>query len=638
LEKKKGWKAMIVHIDLETKSEADLTKVGVHKYADHPSTDVWCVCWSVESAGTENEINVWYPGQPIPAIFAGRQFTGVAHNASFERILFEKILGPKYGFIGPSKWICTMAMSAHNCLPLGLDAAAVALGLSTRKDKEGSMLMRRMCDLKNTVQASFDDLDRLVEYCKQDVRVEHEIFSRLEITDYEQHVYEVDQRINDRGVCIDSDTVQAVIEAIEDETKLLTKEFVRVTNNFVGAPSQVIVFKSWLHNQGVTVSDLTAETVDRLLDEEMDPEPKRALQIRQMTSQSSLKKYPAMLESVSSDGRARGLFMYCGAMAAGRWTSRRIQIQNLPRLSMSDEEVTTAVELFQSRDVESLRMFIGDPLDVAKQMLRPMLFGDGGLVVGDWSSIELRVSAWLAGQSDLLQELRNGDDVYKSMASVIYSVPLAEVTKDQRQIGKIAVLGCGYSMGWRAFHKTLEKYRINADEALAQRAVSAYRMKNSEITNFWSLLNSSSVAAIQTGTVQRIGKYLRMCYRDGRLSMQLPSGRVLRYYDIRQDENGLSCANFDLAKNGGRKKLYGGLLFENACQGVARDILAATLLRAEEMDLAVVSHTHDEIAVEGIDDVSQVRRCMETLPDWADGLPIKAEVFSCSGAGGRYTK
>lgn len=629
---------IVAHIDIETKSEADLPKVGVHKYADHPSTDVWCVCWSVESAGTENEINVWYPGQPVPAIFTGFEFTGVAHNASFERILFEKVLGPKHGFIGPSKWICTMAMSAHNCLPLGLDAAAAALGLTTRKDKEGSTLMRRMCDLKNTVQGSFDDLDRLVEYCKQDVRVEHELFSRLEITDYEQDVYEADQRINDRGVCIDSDTVKSVIEAIEDETKLLIKEFVRVTNNFVGAPSQVIVFKSWLHNHGVTTSDLTAETVDRLLDEEMDPEPKRALQIRQMTSQSSLKKYPAMLESVSSDGRARGLFLYCGAMAAGRWTSRRIQIQNLPRLSLSDDEVTTAVELFQSRDVDSLRMFIGDPLDVAKQMLRPMLFGDGGLVVGDWSSIELRVSAWLAGQADLLQELRNGDDVYKSMASVIYSVPLAEVTKDQRQIGKIAVLGCGYSMGWRAFYKTLEKYRINADEVLAQRAVSAYRMKNSEITNFWSLLNSSAVEAIQTGTVQRVGKFLRMCCRDGRLSMQLPSGRVLRYYDIRIDDGGLSCANFDLSKNGGRKKLYGGLLFENACQGVARDILAATLLRAEQMNLSVVSHTHDEIAVEGIDDVDQVRECMEALPDWATGLPIKAEVFSCSGAGGRYTK
>ena len=628
-----------VHIDIETKSEADLKKTGVHKYADHPSTDVWCVCYRVESAGTENEINVWVPGEPVPTIFLGTiAFVGIAHNASFERVFFEKVLGPKYGFCGPHKWICTMAMAAHSCLPLGLDSVAAALGLQTRKDNEGSMLMRQMCDLTKKRQPGFDDLDRLVEYCKQDVRVEFELFKLLDITEHEQAVYEADQRINDRGVSIDCDTVEAIVQSIDREMQLLGDEFKAVTYGRVDSPSQVILFKSWLHLNGVVASDLTAETVDRLLDESMLPEPKRALEIRQLMSQASLKKYPAMLESLSEDGRARGLFLYCGAMAAGRWTSRRIQIQNLPRLSLKDDEVMAAVDLFQEGDAESMRLFIGDPLDVAKQMLRPMLYGVNGLVVGDWSSIELRVSAWLAGQADLLDELRNGDDVYKSMASVIYGVPLAEVTKDQRQIGKIAVLGCGYSMGWRAFYATLEKYRIIADEKLAERAVSAYRMKNSEIANFWSMLNTGAINAINSGTVQRVGRYIRIGFRDGRMSMQLPSGRVLRYYDVRLDEDGLSCANFDLAKNGGRKKLYGGLLFENACQGIARDILAATLLRAEEMDLCVVSHTHDEIAVEGTDDVAKVRECMETLPEWASGLPIKAEVFSCAGASGRYTK
>jgi DNA polymerase len=163
-------------------------------------------------------------------------------------------------------------------------------------------------------------------------------------------------------------------------------------------------------------------------------------------------------------------------------------------------------------------------------------------------------------------------------------------------------------------------------------------MKNSEIANMWGRLNSAACSAMESGKVEPVGPYLRFCFRDGRLSMRLPSGRVIRYYEVMMGNDGLSCANFDFNKNGGRKKLYGGLLFENACQGVARDILAATLLRAEEMNLAVVSHTHDEIAVEGIDDVDRVRECMEALPDWANGLPIKAEVFSCSGAKGRYTK
>jgi DNA polymerase len=593
----------------------------------------------VESAGTVNEINVWVPGDPVPAIFTGSMpYIGIAHNASFERVLFESVLEPRYGFCGPHKWICTMAMAAHNCLPLGLDAVAAALGLDTRKDGDGSALMRQMCDLRKNRQPGFEDLSRLIEYCKQDVRVECELCNRLEITDYEQRVYDADQRINDRGVSIDRVTVSAIVHAIDAETLALEDEFRTLTGGQVDRPGQVILFRDWLQVHGVDAADLTAETVDRLLDAEMQPEPKRALEIRQLTSQSSLKKYPAMIESVSQDGRARGLFMYCGAMSAGRWTSRRIQIQNLPRLSMKDDEVLAAVDLFRERDIDTMRFILGDPLDIAKQMLRPMLYSDDGLVVGDWSSIELRVSAWLAGQADLLDELRSGIDVYKSMASVIYQVPLAEVTKDQRQIGKIAVLGCGYSMGWRAFHKTLEKYRIIADERLSERAVSAYRMKNSEIANFWSLLNTAALNAINEGIPQRIGPYLKMGYRDGRLSMQLPSGRVLRYYNVQVDEDGLSCANFDRTRNGGRKKLYGGLLFENACQGVARDILAATLLRAEEMELSVVSHTHDEIAVEGTDDVDRVRECMETLPEWAAGLPIKAEVFSCSGAGGRYTK
>jgi DNA polymerase len=625
-----------VHIDIETKSEADLSKVGVYNYGDDPTTDVWCVCFQVESAGAVNEINVWVPGQPLPAIFTGAMpYIGIAHNASFERVLFEKVLGPRYGFAMPERWICTMAMAAHNCLPLGLDNVAAALGLETRKDSEGANLMRQMCDLTKKRQPGFDDLERLVEYCKQDVRVEHEVFQRLEITDYEQAVYEADQRINDRGIAIDRVTVASVIKTIDIETERLENEFRELTQGRVDRPGQVVLFRDWLHLLGVHASDLTAETVDRLLDESMLPEPKRALEIRQLTSQSSLKKFPAMLESVSDDGRARGLFLYCGAMAAGRWTSRRIQIQNLPRLALNDDEVLAAVEMFREGGSDVLRLFIGDPLDVAKQMLRPVLMAD---VVGDWASIELRVSAWLSGQADLLQELRRGDDVYKSMASVIYGLPLAEVTKDQRQIGKIAVLGCGYSMGWRAFYKTLEKYRIIADEKLAERAVSAYRMKNAEIANMWSTLNTAAINAINEGVPQRVGRYLRIGYRDGRMSMQLPSGRVLRYYNVRIDEDGLSCANFDHTRNGGRKKLYGGLLFENACQGVARDILAATLLRAEEMGLCVVSHTHDEIAVEGTQDVDAVRKCMETLPEWAEGLPIKAEVFSCAGANGRYTK
>lgn len=628
-----------VHIDIETKSMSDLSKIGVYNYGDDPTTDVWCVCYLVESEAAVNEINVWLPGDPIPAIFLGDiAFIGIAHNASFERVLFEKVLGPKYGFHGPRKWICTMAMAAHNCLPLGLDSVASALGLATRKDDQGKSLMRQMCDLTKNRQPGFDDLERLIEYCKQDVRVECELCNRLEISEYEQKIYEADQIINDRGVSIDRVTVASVIDAVDELTSELEDEFRTITDGTVDRPGQVVAFRDWLKKNGVQADDLTAETVDRLLDSNLSGDAKRALEIRQLTSQSSLKKYPAMIESTSYDGRARGLFMYCGAMAAGRWTSRRIQIQNLPRLSLKDDEVLVAVDLFRERDLESLRLMLGDPLDVAKEMLRPMLYGVGNLVVGDWASIELRVSAWLAGQSDLLEELRRGDDVYKSMASVIYGVPLAEVTKDQRQIGKIAVLGCGYSMGWKAFHRTLEKYRIIADEQLSQRAVSAYRMKNSDVTNIWSMLNTAAITAINEGTTQQIGRYLRIQYRDGRLSMQLPSGRVLRYYNVRVDEDGLSCANFDQARNDGRKKLYGGLLFENACQGVARDILAATLLRAAEMELSVVSHTHDEIAVEGTDDVDCVRQCMETLPEWASGLPIKSEVFSCASSKGRYTK
>lgn len=633
----------LIHIDIETQSAANLPKVGIYNYADDPSTRVLCLCFKVHG---ETEVQTWLPGQSLPAIFQiDASYTCIAHNASFERLIIEKILHPQFGFPLPKSYICTMATVASNGYPLSLEAAAQAMNLDAKKDREGAFLMRKLC--KGEAKPTHEDLSRLAAYCIQDVVVESSIYDRLSITPTEQRAYEVDQLINDRGIQIDTESVKSIIKAIDVAINDLTVEIQEITDGEVQSPGQVMAIREWLSTRNVWLFDLRAETVENWLrvaesEDLYPPECRRVLEIRQAASLASLKKYPAMLVSACSDGRARGLFLFCGAMSTGRWTSRRIQLQNLARLSLSDGEVKVAIQKFCERDLTGLRLFIGEPLDVAKELLRPMLFSDRGLVVGDYSSIELRVSAWLAGEVGLLQELRNGDDSYESMASVIYGVPLAEVTKEQRQIGKVAILGCGYSMGWLAFFSTLRKYGIAANEELAERAVKAYRIKHPQIVSTWYALSDAALAAVDQGGPQSVGKYLKFAYRGGTLAMRLPSGRLLKYHQIQVVEGKygreLTCASFDLTKNDGRKKLYGGLFFENACQAVARDLLAETLVRGTDAGYEIVAHVHDEIVIEGSDDVAAIQRCMEVLPAWANGLPVQAKVFSCAGADGRYTK
>lgn len=661
----------LIHTDVETRSAVNLSKRGAPCYAEDESTSVLCVCWKSED---DKDVWSWVPGQDVPEVFQ-KPYVMAAHNAAFERVIFEHILHPKFGFKLPEYYVCTMAACGYHNLPLSLDAAAVALKLDVRKSKEGKILMLEMCRPKEKdpmplfedCGIEIDDSDdprkmrELIEYCKQDVIVEVAIHDKIRLSEFEQKVYNVDQKINSRGIKIDVETVKAVDRTVKKSLAKDELELREITGGEVQSAAEIKGLRDWLAKKGVETPDLRADTVDSILStpqriSKLPADCRRVLEIRQVAALTSLNKFPAMLECVSSDSRARGCFIYCGATSTGRWTSQRIQLHNLPRLGLNDDAVKVAVDLFRTSDIDAMRVLLGDPIHIAKQMIRPMLCSDVGLTVGDYSKIELCVGAWLSGQKDLIQEINDGVCTYSSMAAHIYGRTWQEVyagykngeavSKNQRQIGKCAVLGCGYGMGAEKFLVTLLGWGIEADERLAKRAIDAFRLKNDRFKWIWQELNSAALRAYDYGHRVNVGDHLAFaCDQKNRhLMLRLPSGRILNYYNVSLEDGSygreITCANTDpKSKNvHPRKKLYGGLFFENACQGTARDVMADALVRGDEKGMRFIGTTHDEIVMEHPDGANDLRELMETNPPWGKGIPLKAECFSCADSGHRYTK
>lgn len=644
-----------IHVDVETYSEIDLGARGAHVYAADPSTDVWCVSYSDDDGAT---VQTWTPGDPVPD---WGDYILLAHNAAFERLILREILAPRYGFRAPRSYVCTMAAAAANGHPLSLAAAAKSLGLNVAKDDAGRRLMLKLCKPNRKgekPEPTPDELEALISYCENDVIVECEIDKRVKLSEFEQQVYEVDQRINDRGVPLDLVTVRNIIRAIDLRTRELTDELQNATLTvdadgeisgdglldfwFVATPGQVVEIRDILAVKwGVVLPDLRAETVQTALGGELPDDARRVLEIRQFCALASTKKYAAMVASASEDGRARGLFAYCGAYQSGRWAGRRIQLQNLPHLDLDDDQVNAAVGAFNDSPA-TVRALLGEPMNVAKSLVRPMVKSETRLIVGDWAQIELRVAAWLSQQEPLLTELRGGVDVYRSMAGAIFGKPAEGVTYDERQLGKVTILGCQYGLGPKTFAMQLESRGIPSTLEFAEHAVRAFRERNDRIKSIWRSLADAALATYEDGVAYNVGPHLMIGKGpNGSIGMRLPSGRIIWYHNVMKTAGPygpeLTCSTVTGVTQS-RKKLYGGLYFENACQGVARDLLAAALVRCDRGGLDVVGHVHDELLVEGDITPGVVQVAMEAAPEWADGLPIVAECFDCDATGGRYTK
>jgi DNA polymerase len=669
---------MKLTIDFETRSAAPIKKVGAAAYAEHPTTEVMCLALKPE----DEPAVIWYSpnferaivdsydeshGLPLITKSEVEQLIGSAdvieaHNAQFEYFIWKYVM-PQYGYapLDSSKLRCSAAKAATYGLPRDLAGACRAAGVAQQKDAEGSRLMLKMCKPRKPRKAEIledpanadrlywyedpADLVRLGEYCLQDVIAEESFSIHLpELPAREQKLWQLDLAINDRGIRVDTAAVRDILACVDECSTRQISEFQNLTG--LNSPRQRDAVLRLLLSLGEDMQGLSASDVDKALQSTESDLARRILEIRQSVCRSSTAKYQTFAEAVCSDDRIRGALMYHGA-GTGRWTGRIIQPQNFPRGVFSDVE--PAINFFQRHDMESIEMLYGDPMVAASTCLRGMIVPSEGydLICADYSSIEGRVLAWLAGEESALQVYREGRDPYKVAASAIYHVDYADVTKAQRQIGKVAELALGYQGGVRAFDAMAANYAVSLPESEIQSIVEKWREARPYTTCFWRELESACSMAVERPGVITVYRGIRFVVRGKFLAMRLPSARCLWYANPRLEDKEMAWGGtkkvvaFDGVNSVTRKwstqYLYGGLLAENATQATARDLLVAGMFALDEMGYDIVMHVHDEIVAEvpeGVGSIKEFEQLMCSLPEWASGLPIKAEGWR----GKRYRK
>jgi DNA polymerase len=652
---------MRLTIDFETRSSADLKKVGVWKYCEAQDFDVLCLAVAVDDQAPALWAPAWardkWPEVSAElcrlddATLAGlvsRASSIEAHNAEFEIAVWASYM-VSLGFpeIPPEKWRCSAAKAAMCGLPRSLGKACEALGLAEGKDADGSSVMRRMCRPKRGAWCESPESYRaLLLYCAQDVIAERELSKALpDLPEAELAVWRLTVEMNRRGLLVDVPACQAIIAALEARRAELDARTSELTAGRVASVRQVAALVSYLREQGVDIASLDRAAVrdclarrDALPDDVVE-----LLSIRREAGKSSVAKFDAMVARACSDGRVRGNLVYHGA-ATGRWAGAGIQPQNLPRKSTPDVEV--ALRAFRDFP-QALPMLYGAPLaDIASGCLRAMIIAAPGMefVCADFSAIEARVLAVLAGEQELVRGFANGVDIYCQLAARIYGRPVTKADKQERQMGKQAILGLGYGMGAEKFRATCADVGIDVDEDMAQHVVGLYRETYQQIVAFWKGLEK----AAKTALLQGYGQYRGISYlAEGRwLTCTLPSGRRLYYLNAALRKKtwpdggtSLSIVYQAPSQSGSLEEyqLYGGLLAENVVQAVARDLLADAMLRAEQAGMRVVVSVHDEILVEAEEGrwkAEDLEQLMSTTPDWAPGWPISAEGW----VGKRYRK
>ena len=660
---------MIIHGDFETRSEVDLKEVGLDVYARHPSTDVWCFGWARE----DESPHIWFPTKHYDDLWEGglEGITIVAHNAPFELAIWNHICVPRYGWppLRPEQTRCTMAMAYAMSLPGSLENASAALGLTQQKDMAGHRLMMQMSrpraiEPDGTV-VWWDDFDKqmqLAEYCKQDVRTEQALCKRLlQLSPSEQALWELDYKINQRGIYIDRQAVTTAMWVVKKEVERLNGEMQKATNGEVCAATEVATMTKWIQSRGVPIEGLAkADVIDALKLDYVPEDVRKALLIRQEAGKTSTAKLHTMVTCLNEDHRARGLLQYHAA-GTGRWGGRRIQVQNLPRPSIPHETIEQVIDVLAHASIDEAHEMItacfDRPMTVISDCLRGMICAAPGheLMAADFANIEGRVLAWLAGEQWKLDafakyDRKEGEDIYKLTAAKIYSVPAKEVNKDQRQIGKVAELACGYQGGVGAFQTMAKTYRVVVADVLADQIKTAWREAHPHIVEYWYGLEDAAMCAVRHpgqafvaglqlhagGSNDRCVVYL---VKGSFLFCKLPSGRVLTYPYPKlkpimtpwgEDKEQIHYMSVDgKTKKWQETHTYGGKLAENVTQAVSRDILADAIISVDNAGFPVIMHCHDEIVSEAKRsdnaDYSKFIAAMSKQPSWASGLPVAVE-------------
>lgn len=648
-------------IDIETRSSIEIGKAGLYRYAQSPDFEIILFAYQMDDAPVE--IVDLAQGERIPEwIVEALQSAGFikhAYNAAFEWYCLNRA-----GYRTPlAQWRCTMAHGLYCGYPGGLDAIGKAIGLPQDRQKlaTGKALIRYFCvpckPTKNNGNRTWnlpkhapEKWELFKEYCKQDVTAENSILRRLEqfpMPKEEERLWQMDVRMNAFGVRVDEELTDGALYIDERSRQDLMGEAMGITG--IDNPNSTVQLMEWLEKNGTETDNLRKATVTDLLAGQPVNNVKRMLEIRQQLGKTSVKKYEAIRKAKGEDGRVRGLTQYYGANRTGRWAGRLVQMQNLPRnyIGTLDE----ARKLVEQKNYEGLRMIYGNVPDTLSQLIRTAFIPSEGnkFVVADFSAIEARVIAWLAGKQWVNEVFATHGKIYEATASQMFHVPVEKIKKGNpeyslRQKGKVATLALGYQGGTAALI-AMGALDMGLTEEELPDIVARWRGANRRICDLWYRVEQAALMAMQTAQPQAVNGLVfslegDLLYGQTFLTVQLPSGRKLFYPKPFLQENQFGKLALHYYSTGSSKKwgvesTYGGKMTENIVQAVARDCLAETLKRIEDRGLHVVFHVHDEVIIDAPEETTVDEVCglmAEPIP-WAPGLILKGAGFE-----GQYYK
>ena len=658
-----GWVIEInmITIDIETRSDKDISKCGVYAYTDTPYFDILLFAYSID--GQPVQVVDTANGEEIPenvlAALADENVVKRAFNCNFERVCLSKYLRENYpqyfqsysidedtvgDFLNPESWHCSMIHARTLGLPSSLAEVGKVLGIEQQKMTDGKALVKFFCVPYDTIDGvpQFhsptdypDKWEIFKAYNKRDVEAELEIdrkLSRFPVPDFIWQEFYLDQEINNRGILVDMQLADKAINLDAKAKEELTAEVQKLTG--VENPNSVYQLLDWLETQGYKSDSLGKTQVLELIKTAKEP-VKSVLQMRLQLSKSSVKKYTAMKNTACSDNRARGMFSFYGASRTGRWAGRNVQLQNLPQNHLPD--LTEARELVKYSSFEDIQMLYDDVPDTLSQLIRTAFIPRQGMkfIVADFSAIEARVIAWLAGEEWRMKAFADGKDIYCASASKIFGVPVVKhgINGHLRQKGKISELACGFGGSVGAM-KAMGADSLGLSDTELKQIVTDWREASPHITELWWAVDRAVKKAVKEKTATKTHGLL-FSYEAGFLFIRLPSGRRLAYAKPYIGKNkfggeSVTYMGINAQKKWDRLESYGPKFVENCVQGIARDLLMYSMQTLSQY--FIVGHIHDEMIIECPKDTKLDEICqqMAITPDWAKGLLLRADGYECS--------
>lgn len=637
-----------LEIDIETYSDVDLGKCGQYRYVESPAFEILLFAYSIND-GPVSVVDL-ASGEKLPdylkEAIESEDVIKIAHNAAFERVCLSRFLGyPTGKYLDPESWRCSMIMAAYNGLPLSLKGVGEALNLDAKKMTEGKELIRYFCipckptkvnggRTRNLPSDAPDKWTTFKTYNKRDVEAEQGIVRRLSkypVPDFVWTEYHQSERINDRGIRVDIGFVLGCLYIDEQSKEHMTDRMKEITG--LSNPNSVLQLTKWLSENGVETPGLDKKSVQNLI-KTTTGEVQEALILRSRLSKTSIKKYQAMMDSVCSDDRARGMFQFYGANRSGRYSGKIIQLQNLSKNHM--EDLISPRLLIRHKDYDTLDMLYDDIPDVLSQLVRTSFIPADGYkyIVADFSAIEARVLSWLAGEKWRMDVFANGGDIYCATASKMFhcNVVKGGENGELRQKGKQAELACGYGGGVGAMI-AMGALDMGMQEEELKPLVDAWRAASPHIVNLWWEVDRAVKTCIKKGTTESVNG-LKFYMKSGVLFIRLPSGRTLSYIKPQIGENKFGGESVtymftDTVNKWSRIESYGPKFIENIVQGISRDILCYAMSNLK--DYRICAHVHDECIIECPQDetVEHICQIMSQTPPWAQGLVLNADGYEC---------